>query len=84
MGWEVKEEDEKKQPEFSLFHSNILYAFSFLGQLHQVYCSTVKHNELKFLASKLCKYSQSLVGAHPLQHQIFIDQEQQNFCLGEC
>ena len=33
VGWEFKDEAEKRQPEFSLFHSNVLYAFSFAGEI---------------------------------------------------
>ena len=36
--WEERmTEAEKEQPEFSLFHSNILFAFSFLGGT-QLFC----------------------------------------------
>ena len=33
VGWEFKDEAEKRQPEFSLFLSNVLYAFSFAGKI---------------------------------------------------
>ena len=33
VDWEIKDEAEKRQPEFSLFHSNVLYAFSFAGEI---------------------------------------------------
>ena len=69
MDWESKASADKQQPEFSLFHSNILYGFSFAGEKPT---ASEKYKLLHLIKSRIYM--------NFLNITLFADKEKQNFC----